>query len=184
MRPGRWPRWRARTPWCTGSPSAAPPSSAARRSSTSRVSSPGSRSSSDTAAAGRGPRVNGGTSAEPDHVTWWEHYIERPSGRRPRRTNRSIPPEPEKLGFGMDLQCPRSAQDLDHVVNGSVDVQTTTVAVLVTALRRQPDAPAAALRAGISDLVARALLPQQAATELLADRARFAAATLELSAFG
>lgn len=128
-----------------------------------------------------GPRVNAGTAAEPEHVTWWERYIERPLGRRPRRTDRTIPAAPGEYGLETDL---RAAQDVERVVNDLTEVDATVVAILVAALGRQPDAPAAALRAGISDLVARGLLPERSAAELLSDRARFAAATQELSAFG
>lgn len=131
-----------------------------------------------------GPRVNAGTAAEPEHITWWERYIERPLGRRPRRTDRTIPAAAGESGRESDLLCPRAAHDLERVVNGSMEIHATVVAILVAALRRQPDAPTAALRAGISDLVAQGLLPERSAAELLADRTRFAAATQELSAFG
>lgn len=128
-----------------------------------------------------GPRVNAGTAAEPEHVTWWERYIERPLGRRPRRTNRTIPAVPGEYGLEKDL---RAARDIDRVVIGSAEIDGIVVAILVAALRRRPEAPAAALRAGISDLVAQGLLAERSAAELLSDRARFALATQELSALG
>jgi hypothetical protein len=131
-----------------------------------------------------GPRVNAGTAAEPEHVTWWERYIERPLGRRPRRTDQPIPAVPGEHGVKTDLLCLRAAHHLERGVTGSAEIDATVVAILVAALQRQPDAPAAALRAGISELVAQGLLPERSAAELLSDRARFATATQELSAFG
>lgn len=133
-----------------------------------------------------GPRVNVGTATEPEYVTWWERYVERPLGRRPRRTDLAISAVPGEDGRGADRPCPRAAHDLEQVVNGVAEVdavaEVAVVAVLVEALRRRPDAPATALRAGVSDLVARGMLTERSATELLTDRVRFAAATQELSA--
>lgn len=131
-----------------------------------------------------GPRVNAGTAAEPDHVTWWERYIERPLGRRPRRTDQTIHATPGDYGGETDLLCPRAAHDLERVIDGSMEIHATAAAILVAALRRQPDAPASALHAGIRDLVAQGLLAERSAVELLADHPRFAAATRELSALG
>jgi len=129
-----------------------------------------------------GPRVNAGTAAEPEHVTWWERYIERPLGRRPRRTDQPIPAVPGEQGVKTDLLC--AAHPLQRCITGSAEFDATVVAILVAALHRRPDAPAAALRAGISEVVAQGLLPERSAAELLSDRARFATATQELSAFG
>ncbi|MGH3931000.1 MAG: hypothetical protein ACRDTF_13605 [Pseudonocardiaceae bacterium] len=131
-----------------------------------------------------GPRVNAGTAVEPKLVTWWERFIERPLGRRPRRNDKVIPVVPGEYGRETDLLRPPAVYDLERVVNGSMEIRTTAVAVLVVALRRHPDDPAVALRAGISDLVAQGLLAERAATKLLTDRTRFATATQELSAFG
>lgn len=126
-----------------------------------------------------GPQVNAGTVAEPEYVTWWERYVERPLGRRPRRTDRTIPAVPGEYGFETDF-C--AAHDLERVTTASAEVDATVVAILVVALRRKPDAPAAALRAGLADLVEQGLLPERSAVELLSDHARFAVATQELSA--
>ncbi len=128
-----------------------------------------------------GPRVNVGTAAEPEHVTWWDRYIERPLGRRPRRTDRPIPAAAGEYGCETDLPA---AHDLERVGPDAAEVDAAVVAILVVALRRRPDAPAAALRAGIADLVEQGLLAERSAVELLSDHARLAAATQELSALG
>jgi hypothetical protein len=132
----------------------------------------------------RGPRVNAGTAAQPEHVTWWERYIERPLGRRPRRTDQAISAMPDGYGFGTDLRCPHAEEDFEQVINDFVKIDTTAVAILVAAFARQPDSPATALRAGISELVAQDLLPERSAAELLSDRARFVEAMRRLSALG
>ncbi|MCA1673252.1 MAG: hypothetical protein LC799_13990, partial [Actinobacteria bacterium] len=114
-----------------------------------------------------------------EYVTWWERYVERPLGRRPRRTDRTIPAVPGEYGFKTNFWA---AHDLERVTTASAEVDATVVAILVVALRRRPAAPAAALRAGLTDLVEQGLLPERSAVELLSDHARFAAATQELSA--
>ncbi|QIZ33686.1 hypothetical protein [Saccharopolyspora sp. ASAGF58] len=123
-----------------------------------------------------GTRVNAGTAAEPEKVTWWERYIERPMGRRPRRTDKPIA-TPE-CGDAANLP----AHDPGQVADDSTEFDARVVAVLVAALRRQPVAPDAALRAGLADLVAQGLIPQWCAVELCADCNRFAVAAKELSA--
>ncbi|MEV0083584.1 hypothetical protein [Saccharopolyspora sp. NPDC050642] len=122
-----------------------------------------------------GTRVNAGTAAEPDKVTWWERYIERPMGRRPRRTDKPLATAAPECGDGThQLPEPASAD--------AADLDAQVVAVLVAALRRQPVTPDAALRAGLDDLVSQGLLPQRCAVELCSDCNRFALAAKELSA--
>ncbi|MEV0697268.1 hypothetical protein AB0I53_05025 [Saccharopolyspora sp. NPDC050389] len=120
-----------------------------------------------------GTRVNAGTTAEPEKVTWWERYIERPMGRRPRRTDKPIA-APE-CGDGTHQLPEQDGTD-------TAEFDARVVAVLVAALRRQPIAPDAALRAGLADLVSQGLLPQRWAVDLCSDCNRFARAAKELSA--
>lgn len=131
-----------------------------------------------------GPRVNAGTAAEPDYVTWWERYIERPLGRRPRRTDVALPIAADANGRnGLGPACPRAARDLDRVVDASdPSGDDVMIVVLVDAFRLRPDEPITALRAGVFDLVTRGLLSERSAAALLSDRDRVATAAKELSA--
>lgn len=127
-----------------------------------------------------GPRVNDGTAQEPDYVTWWERYVERPLGRRPRQSDLTIPDEA--------LAGPTAPENLKPDLCDPVSAWTCTgsdglaVATLVEAVRRKPDEPAVALREGLRELVERGLLTHRTVTALLGDRDRFATATHELSA--
>lgn len=133
-----------------------------------------------------GPRVNAGTAEHPEHVTWWERYVERPLGRRPRRTDRPIPAVEEQPGAEAGPSAATGVEPFAPGPAGSSadDSDAVVLAVLAAALRRHPDAPAAALRAGLGDLVGHGLLTEGSAAALLADHARFALATRELSALG
>ncbi|GAA2815902.1 hypothetical protein [Crossiella cryophila] len=121
-----------------------------------------------------GPRVNIGTRDQPDHVTWWDRYIDRPLGRRPRRALLSTSTTQD----GPDTRADPHGADLtgDHTAHTDDAVLT----VLHEALLRQPEDPAAALRTGIAALVAHDLLAEPTAAALLTDRSRFATATREL----
>lgn len=110
-----------------------------------------------------GPRVNAGTREHPEYVTWWEYYVNRPMGRRPIRNTREISP---------DLAPPDAESGEDDAL---------IVAVLVRAKRRQPEAPEAALRAGIGELVVLGVLAEWMAAAVLADDARLTQAIEALS---
>lgn len=116
-----------------------------------------------------GPRVNVGTADDPEYVTWWERYVERPLGRRPPRAVDAAP----------DHVCSPAGVELDRVASGR---DMAVVSLLTDAVRRTPDDPAGALRIGVRALVEGELLPERAATALEVDVDRFAAAARQLSA--
>lgn len=112
------------------------------------------------------PLVNAGTAAEPEQVTWWERYVERPLGRRPSRTeplDAADPPDPRRAGVPSD-------------------VDDVALHLLAVAASGRPGDPAGALGAGLGELVRAELLPAPAAAALLSDPARVTTAAAELSA--
>ncbi|WP_156753394.1 hypothetical protein [Actinokineospora pegani] len=123
-----------------------------------------------------GPRVNAGTAECPEYVTWWERYIERPLGRRPRRTTRAIATLPDGIAD------PNSGCGLGPIDAGSAEADDRVIAILVETHRDRPEAPAEALRTGIAALVEHGLLAEGPAAVLLSDVSRLTSAARQLSA--
>lgn len=120
-----------------------------------------------------GPRVNDGTEDRTEFVTWWERYIERPLGRRPRFSVAELPDDRHTVsGPDPSAEDRCAAAESDDLV----------VRHLVAAARRRPDMPDAALREGLADLVSRGLVADRVADSVLGDKQRMALAIRELSA--
>lgn len=115
-----------------------------------------------------GPRVNVGTE-QPEYISWWERYIERPLGRRLRRNVEPISTTSDE---------PTLWRDHYHLL-AAVSSDVTVIAVLEARFRE--DDPQTSLRDGMSDLVALDLLAQRTVDALLADPTRLAQAAHALS---
>ena len=116
-----------------------------------------------------GPRVNVGDAEQPEYISWWERYIERPLGRRLRRNVEPISTTSDDptLWRDHDLLLTTASSDM------------TVIAVLKARFRE--DDPQTSLCDGLSDLVALDLLAQRTVDALLADPARLAQAAQILS---
>jgi hypothetical protein len=115
-----------------------------------------------------GPRVNVGTRTEPELVTWWEAYIERPLGRRF---------DPASVGdTPTDVADPTAPHAFDHVlsavaagldVNGesAEDIVARTVRTTVESAHDED----VELQRTVTALGERDLLPRARVRSLLAD---------------
>lgn len=120
-----------------------------------------------------GPRVNEVTEHGAEFVTWWERYIERPLGRRPRRSVTVLSDEVfDVTRLDPSVEERRDTAAVDDVIIG----------YLVAAVRRRPDAPASALREGLAELVSRGLVAERVARSVLDDGQRKAVVIRQLAA--
>lgn len=109
------------------------------------------------------PRVNVGTPECPEYVTWWEGYVDRPMGRRPRRVSYEVCAD----AVPWDADC--------------TDDDGQVIAVLLRARRDQPEDPSAAFHAGVREAVRIGVLSEREAAKLIAAPARVAEAVKILS---
>jgi hypothetical protein len=114
----------------------------------------------------KGPRVNVGTRAEPELVTWWEAYIERPLGRRYNPADHPIGP-PAGPGRAVDVTDPAASRAFDQVVSVESN-EDIVLRTLLSTIGSAHDADAE-LRRVIELLGARDLLPQSRVRSLLTD---------------
>ncbi|TCO52910.1 hypothetical protein [Actinocrispum wychmicini] len=124
---------------------------------------------------GGGKRVNVGTRTVPEYVSWYDAYIDRPLGRRPDSTTRSLSDE-DAFPQGADqVEDPDAARAFDAVERADQveDPDAVVVDMVVGGLAgAPPDDQARALRGTVRALADRGLLPERRAVSLLADPAR------------
>lgn len=106
-----------------------------------------------------GHRVNIGTRTDPEYVSWYDAYIDRPLGRRPDANTQPLTDDTVRA-----CTAAESADDSDAVV---VDLIVTAVAAVPLAAQPQ------ALRAAVLDLADRGLVPHQRAASLIENQLRF-----------
>jgi len=119
-----------------------------------------------------GARVNVGTNAAPEYVTWYDAYIDRPLGRRPDTAVTSLSDDRASL-WGSDHVADPSAQSAFAAVEvRGVDLDPDSVVVdtVVTRLSEvSPSARAASLRSALLGLADSGFLSHQRAESLLSD---------------
>lgn len=113
---------------------------------------------------GEGPRVNAGDRTHPELVSWWEAYVQRPLGRRPRR---------------FDVRYPDAIDTVEALTHrdsgrfGMSEVDTVIVTRVTTAVAHVPSpGHRAALAAAIRTLAEDSFIPEHLARALQADPAR------------
>lgn len=135
-----------------------------------------------------GARVNVGTRTHPDLVTWWEAYVERPLGRRPRTDielsvnsgDRSVP----AIDIGDRSAYAAFDRLLDSLALADLippqcrdESELLLVEVLTEAVRRAShDRQEAALRQAIAVLADRGFIADRPAEALLGDQNQIRAA--------
>jgi hypothetical protein len=119
-----------------------------------------------------GARVNVGTSAAPEYVTWYDAYIDRPLGRRPDMSITSLSDDSASR-WGSDHVADPSAQSAFAAVevrNPAPDPDSVVVDTVVTRLATvSPGAREAGLRSALLGLADGGFLPRQRAETLLSD---------------
>jgi hypothetical protein len=148
------------------------------------------RSDLDVVAArcSTGRKVNVGTEDHPEHVTWWEAYIERPLGRRRRLSTVPLEATPTSV----ELRCPSSDDQLtlvlDRLTVGAVraELESTdrlVIGALQAALLRDPGIDRQhVLAATLNHLAAAGIVPASRVEAFLGDLQRRATATRLLDA--
>jgi hypothetical protein len=127
-------------------------------------------------------------------ITWWERYIERPLGRRPRLGIESLSEPTPETGqpHAPQIPCPVAEAEFERALDatagltdpvGDSDPDTVVLAVLrdafVAALNRTPD-PVAALRSAATKLVRCGVLPEHVAKCFISDTSRVQEALRQL----
>lgn len=127
-----------------------------------------------------GTRVNVGTRAAPEYVSWYDAYIERPLGRRPDAMTWTLSDDAVMWSVGQVADL-RAAQAFDAVLNaeaGCSDSDSAIVDLIVeeiaTVAHHRQEQQEQAVRAAVLKLVDRGLLSRARATSLLADQTRVA----------
>ncbi|RSN46027.1 hypothetical protein DMC64_14895 [Amycolatopsis sp. WAC 04197] len=119
-----------------------------------------------------GARVNVGTSASPEYVTWYDAYIDRPLGRRPDTTVTSLS-EDGASPWGCDHVADPSAQSAFAAVelrDADPDPDSVVIDTVVTRLSEvSPDEREADLRSVLLSLADGGFLPRRRAESLLSD---------------
>jgi hypothetical protein len=119
-----------------------------------------------------GARVNVGTRAAPEYVTWYDAYIDRPLGRRPDNAVTSLSDDSASL-WGSDHIADPSAQSAFAAVevrNADPDPDSVVVDTVVTRLSEvSPSARAVSLRSALLGLADSGLLSRRRAESLLSD---------------
>ncbi|GAA3865353.1 hypothetical protein GCM10022243_34410 [Saccharothrix violaceirubra] len=131
----------------------------------------------------RGPRVNVGTRRDPELVSWWDAYVERPLGRRPDPTVLTLPHQTgaDDRAGAAEVRDPHAENAFDRVLT-TVALRGTDIAadspeeVVVAALRQTvtstpPDRTDDAVSHVVTLLRDRGLLPENRARLLLDDPA-------------
>lgn len=129
----------------------------------------------------RGPRVNAGTPQRPEFVTWWEKFIERPLGRRPRRSVVGLSDSLSELPAGQSADAPRASAPAVPDPGPADLTDQLVVERLVAAIRRRPESPIVAVRAGLADLAASGLVGRPVIAAMLDDEHRMQSALRELA---
>lgn len=146
------------------------------------------------AACRQGRRVTAGPGHANEMITWWERYVERPLGRRPRFGVESLSAPPADTGrlHGPQIVCPVAEAELDRVLDavagptapaGGTEDDAVVLAVLadavLAAIERSVD-PVGAVHAATAELVRRRALPERIAERFVADAGRVQEAVREL----
>lgn len=109
-----------------------------------------------------GARVNVGTPAAPELVTWWEAYIERPLGRRYDPADQPVGP-----GQTVDVADPAATRAFDRVIAAESD-DDIVLRTLLSTIDSAGDADTG-LRRAVESLGERDLLPKSRVRSLLTD---------------
>ncbi|MBB1158044.1 MULTISPECIES: hypothetical protein [Amycolatopsis] len=119
-----------------------------------------------------GARVNVGTRAAPEYVSWYDAYIERPLGRRPDSAVASLSDD-DASKWGSDCVADPSAQAAFAAVelrDASADPDAVVVDTVVTGFAGvPPDDRETSLRSALRGLADNGFLPRQRAESLLSD---------------
>ncbi len=119
-----------------------------------------------------GSRVNVGTRAAPEYVSWYDAYIERPLGRRPDSATRPLAEEGSPWGADQ-VPDPRAARAFDAVDDAVDHTDAAVVELVVGEVAAVPrEDQVRTVRATVRALADRGLLPGDRAASLLADPAR------------
>lgn len=133
-----------------------------------------------------GRSVNAGSAAEPDLLSWWEAYIERPLGRRPRASNLPAATAPncdDEGRLSLEVPCPSSEGAFQRVferlspVQAGEDGSDPLIATLRESALADPRGDRASqLEATLRRLAAAGTLHSAVVENFLADRRRRAEA--------
>jgi hypothetical protein len=142
----------------------------------------------------QGRRVPAGPGCNEEMITWWERYVERPLGRRPRLGIEPLIELTSETGqpAGPQIACPVAEAEFERALDaatgltdpvGDLDPDNVVLAVLrgafVTALDQTPN-PVEALRTATAELVRREMLPEHVAERFIADTSRVQEALRQL----
>jgi hypothetical protein len=142
----------------------------------------------------QGRRVPAGPGCNGEMITWWERYIERPLGRRPRLGVEPLIEPTSETGqlHGLQIACPIAETEFERALNaatgltdsaGDLDPDSVMLVALrgafVTALDQTPN-PVEALRIATAELVRHDMLPEHVAERFIADTSQVQEALRQL----